>query len=183
MLGENRYVCGQDCGVCDLNTKGQASYSVTGLSVGAYTFTANYAGDVTHSGSSGLVEVTVAQPPASSLLTKAATAIGSSSASLNGSLNPGSSAGYIYFEYSTSSALTNASSVGSPYVIANSTTQSFALTAYGLASGTTYYYRMDFSDSGNGELKKGNIVSFVTLASAPKTLAATAIGSERAGGP
>jgi phosphodiesterase/alkaline phosphatase D-like protein len=93
--------------------------------------------------------------------TLAATSITSTSAVLNGSINPNGTGGCASFEYGTDPNLTNPFGVGSFTVAANSTAQSFSTTAT-LSPNTTYYYAMLFSPSCSG-LQVGNIVSLQTL--------------------
>ena len=110
--------------------------------------------------------------------TLAATSITSTSAVLNGSVNPNGTAGCAGFEYGTDPNLTNAFGAGSFTVAANSTAQSFSTTVT-LSPNTTYYYAMLFSPGCSG-LQAGNIVSFKTLSFVVTTLAATSITSTSA---
>ncbi len=114
-----------------------------------------------------IVSFTTMQTTATTL---PATSITSSSAALNGTVNPGGSPGNINFEWGTDPALTSPNfafdcfiTTACPAVNADSTTQSFSATLSGLASNTTYYYRMVFYNSGNGEVQRGNILNFTTL--------------------
>src|SRR5207245_11525119 len=76
--------------------------------------------------------------------TLAATSITSTSAVLNGSVNPNGTAGCAGFEYGTDPNLTNAFGAGSFTVAANSTAQSFSTITL-LSINTNYYYTLLFS--------------------------------------
>ena len=98
----------------------------------------------------------VVQPP--TVTTQPATNVTSSSATLNGSVNPNGSATTAWFEYGTSPSLgtmVGTQSVGSGNSLSNI---SFNLTA--LASNTLYYYRAVAQNSGGTTF--GNVLSFTT---------------------
>jgi hypothetical protein len=98
-------------------------------------------------------------------VTTAATEVTSSSAVLNGTVDPGGSNGEIYFQYTTDpSFVENVHNTVIASVEPNDSPQRFSSEATGLSSATTYYYRLVFYNSGNGETTNGNIVSFNTLA-------------------
>ena len=100
------------------------------------------------------------QPPVVS--TREATAITSSAAQLNGTVNPGGSATTYHFEYGTttgygtSTSTQNAGSGTSPLSVNASIS--------GLSSSTTYHYRVVATDSAG--TSQGNDTMFTTAASA-----------------
>ena len=80
-------------------------------------------------------------PPAAA--TTVATTIGTTNATLNGTVNPNNLDTGYYFEYSSSSStLATHSTTATNTGLSGSTAQSASLTLNGLASGTTYYYRI-----------------------------------------
>jgi hypothetical protein len=91
--------------------------------------------------------------------TLAATAITSSSAILNGTVNPAGSAGWAYFEWDTDPTLSSPSTTAYQAVTANFTTQPFSAAISYLTTNTTYYYRMVFNNGGNGSYQRGGILS------------------------
>ena len=111
--------------------------------------------------------------------TTAATAVTSTSATLNGTVNPNGNSTTAYFEWGTTLSLvapiqTTVQSIGSG-------TSSVAVTApiTGLTQGTTYYYRLVAQAAGLGP-STGGIQSFATLSTgvfAAPLLASPADGS------
>ena len=111
-----------------------------------------------------------------------ATSITSSSAALNGSVNPEGSSGVAFFLWGTTPHLTLGSAKTSYVPVAvNFTEQNFAATLSDLASGTIYYYQMAFRDGSNVTYQYGPVLSFTTLAPVVVTQPATSITSSSAG--
>jgi hypothetical protein len=123
-----------------------------------------------------IVSVTTLQSVETTL---AASSITSSSATLNGTINPAGSPGTAFFRISTDPTLTSYNTTSSQNVTANSTTQAFS-SVMGLATNTAYYYQMVFYNSGNSTNQPGSIVSVTTLQSVETTLAASSITSSSA---
>jgi hypothetical protein len=90
-----------------------------------------------------------------------ATSITSNSAIMNGTINSGGASGTARFIWGPDPDLP-CCSVGLG-VDAISTTQTFSYQLTGLATNTTYYYRMRFDPDSNGSQPQGDIVSFTTL--------------------
>ncbi len=93
--------------------------------------------------------------------TNTATSVTAISATLNGVVNPKGTSTTAYFEWASSSSLTNGTST--PVQSIGSGTSNVPITApiVGLNPKTTYYYRIVAQSSGGVE--KGSIVSFTTL--------------------
>jgi hypothetical protein len=114
---------------------------------------------------------TNSSPPAETpptVSTQSASTISSSSAVLNGTVNPNFSAPFYWFQYSTSSSSLNCTSpaAGLTQPQAGTSLQinlpaPFTETVTGLSSGTTYYYVGCALYSGG--LVKGNVASFTTV--------------------
>jgi hypothetical protein len=89
--------------------------------------------------------------------------IGSTSATLNGSVNSNGTLGCAYYEFGTDPGLVGAGTTSSASVLSNSTVQSFPI-AVTLSSNTTYFYRIVFGTGFqcNTAVQKGSAVSFKT---------------------
>ena len=121
---------------------------------------------------------TVAQPP--SVSTAAATSITTSSATLNGTVNPnGLAVSDAHFEYGTDPALVSPSTTPTQSMVSGFTGQSINATV-SLTAGTTYYFRVVAINSAG--TSTGTIVSFNTVAQPPSvsTAAATSITTSSA---
>jgi hypothetical protein len=116
------------------------SQDLTGLTPGTtyhYRLVATSSGGTT-SGSDGIFNTASAAPP--TVTTTAATGIGSSSATLNGSINPNGQATTYYFEYGKTTSYgtkTGVQNGGS-----DSSSVNVAAAVSGLQSGTTYHFRL-----------------------------------------
>ncbi len=116
--------------------------------------------------------------------TTAATAVTSSSATLNGTVNPGGTLQSCKFAYGTSNVLTGATVVAAPSPGNGNVAVAETLPIAGLIANTTYYFQLECSN-GNG-----GIVSFFTGTGVVTTTAATSItpnsatlnGTENSGG-
>ncbi len=108
------------------------------------------------------------------VFTETATNVTSTSATLNGTVNPNGLATTAYFEWGTSSTLATFSTT--PFQSIGSGTSVVSVTANlsGLSVNTTYYYRVVGQNSAGTQ--RGSIVSFTTAPAAP-TLASPANGA------
>ncbi len=108
----------------------------------------------------GAYEFTV---PIASIHTLAATAIGSSAATLSGDINTSGEVVGVSFEYGTSLSYGNlANALPSP--VRSFTGASFSATLPGLAAGTLYHYRAKGVSTTSGETIYGADMTFTTLA-------------------
>jgi len=121
--------------------------------------------------------VTIDDPVA---ITTSATAVASTSATLNGTVNPGNLLSTVEFCIGSSPDLTGCSTVTAEQspVAASTTTGSVSANATGLTPGTTYYVRAQATNS-NGS-SDGEIGSFRTTA-APTTTTVSATFRDKAG--
>jgi phosphodiesterase/alkaline phosphatase D-like protein len=112
-------------------------------------------------------------PPA--VTTIAATAIGATGATLNGSVIPNGLATDAWFEWGTDPTLAGYSTTGSQAVGSGTTSQTIDQALTGLATGTIHYYRVA-AINGSGT-SKGDILSFLPgAAPTVTTLTATSVG-------
>ena len=125
--------------------------------------------------------------PAPAVTTTAATTVTGSGATISGTINPQGANGWWGFEWSTSPTMSPSnwtpcflagSPSSCPAVVANSTTQSFSETLTGLASSTTYYYRIGSYDSDNSSLRWGSVLSFTTTGLSTPTVSVTPSSSK-----
>lgn len=111
-----------------------------------------------------------------SATTTAASSITETTATLNGSVNPGDESTTVEFCYGTSdAALTTciATPAATQSPLTGSTAQAVSVGITGLTASTTYYFRVSGTNTGQGTAT-GSILSFTTAAAAPTyTLAAT----------
>jgi hypothetical protein len=109
--------------------------------------------------------------------TNAATSVASTTATLNGTINPINYAvSAISFDYSTSSTLASGVTnvVATPSTLVSSSSNGTALANLtGLTAGTTYYYRVKAVNS-NGTNAGASILSFTTTAVVPTVTTNTA---------
>lgn len=124
-----------------------------------------------------ILSLTTASPgSAPSVTTIAATSVGATEATLNGSVIANGLATTAWFEWGTDSSLATFSSTPSQSVGSGTTSQSVNAGLSSLSTGTTYYYRIAASNSSG--TTKGSILSFLPgAAPAVTTLAATLVGS------
>ena len=112
------------------------------------------------------------------MLTLDATYVTSSSANLNGTVNPQGSPGSAFFLWGTTPTLSSFpddNNTPLQSVVVNFTAQSFTASLTGLATGMTYYYQIGFFDAANSSYQYGAVLSFKTLAPAMVTQPATSI--------
>ena len=140
--------------VCGRNAKGSTKSTITGF--------------------------TTSSPGAApAVTTLAATSVGATTATLNGSVTPNGLATNAWFEYGTDPSLTSPGSTSTQAVGSGTTSQPVNAALTGLSTGTTYYYR--FAASNGSGTTKGSIASFTPgAAPAVTTLAATSVGATTA---
>jgi hypothetical protein len=132
-----------------------------------------------------VLSFTTTTPPI--LATAPATSITASGGIANGSVNPKSAHGNVGFEWGNDPTM-GTYTLSCPYnyigycaaVTPNSTAQAFAAVVPGLASTTTYYYRVVFLDSDTNTYLYSRISSFSTLTPSVVTLPAASVTSTSA---
>lgn len=109
--------------------------------------------------------------PAPTVATFAASSVASTSATLNGSVNPNGSPSPNrgWFEWGTSSTLASYASTATQTVGSGSSAVSINAALSGLSAGTTYYFRVAASNS-VGTTSRGSILSFTTTAAVAPTV-------------
>jgi phosphodiesterase/alkaline phosphatase D-like protein len=116
------------------------------------------------------------------LMTQPATGIGSSSATLNGSVNPQGSSGGVFFQWDTDPSFktphNTATQPVSPFGIGG--TEGFAVQIDKLPSATMIFFRIGFYDSNNHSYEFGSNFSFMVGTATLFTQPATNIGSSTA---
>jgi phosphodiesterase/alkaline phosphatase D-like protein len=122
---------------------------------------------ITANAGSGTISVlrnamTAGTGSAPTVTTSAATGISSSSATLNGSVNPNGSSTTAYFEWGTSSTLATSSATSSQSIGSGSSSVSVTANLSGLSASTTYYYRVVGQNSVGTQ--RGSILNFTTTA-------------------
>ncbi|MEJ0090590.1 MAG: PKD domain-containing protein [Limisphaerales bacterium] len=151
-------------------TAGNYGTSISGLSPNTtyhFRIVASSSGGTVNGGD--LTFTTSASGPTAQTL--AAASISTTSAQLNGSINPNGLTTTAHFEYGTTTSYGSSTPTGN----FGTTPQSIAYTVSGLAPNTTYHFRIVASNSGG--TANGNDATFITAGSgAPtvQTLAATA---------
>jgi hypothetical protein len=159
-----------------------ATLTVSGSAapVGSDSVKAYYGGDSNFKAAvSSAVTLTVSTV-AGNATTLAATSVTTSSATLNGSVNPQGSSGYAYFAWGIDPNLVTGATTSHVTVIADSTAQPFSSTVIGLTSGVTYYFCIFFQKAGTSQPLPGNILSFKTLLPVATTKAASAVSTTTA---
>ncbi|MCX6252055.1 MAG: GEVED domain-containing protein [Bacteroidetes bacterium] len=137
------------------------------------TYSYGNAGDFT------VTLIAYAPPSAPTVTTTAATAIASTGATLNGTVNPNNSTTTVTFDYGLTVAYGTTVS-GVPGSLSGNTVQTSSIAITGLAPNTLYHYRIKGSNAvGN---TNGGDMTFTTLAIAPTvaTVAATGVSSTTA---
>ncbi len=131
-------------------------------------------------GVTALRTFTTTTTAAPSVNTGAATSVGGTTVTLNGSVNPGYSVTTVEFCYGTSASLTGCSTLPATQspLAATTSSSSVSLGLSGLAMGTTYYARVQ-ATNGTGSAQ-GSIVSFTT-SDAPTATTGTATFLRTAG--
>jgi len=153
------------------------SEDLTGLSIGTtyyYRVAAQNSAGTTRGGIESFVPS--ALPTVSTLVPAS---VGTSTASLSGSVNPNGLSTNAWFEWGTSATLSSYASTPTQSVGSGTTDQSVTAGLSGLSGGTTYYYRIAAQNSAG--TSRGSIRSF-SPASAPtvSTSTATSVGTSSA---
>ncbi|HEY6191176.1 MAG TPA: YCF48-related protein [Bacteroidota bacterium] len=114
-------------------------------------------------------------PP--TVATSAASSVTTSSATMNGTVNPNGAAATAWFEWGTSSTLSTFTSTTAQSVGSGTTDASVSANLTSLNANTTYYYRVAGQNSGGTQ--RDGILSFTTGANPPAvvTTAATSVTS------
>ncbi len=113
-------------------------------------------------------------PTSPTVTTAQATGATGDSATLGGTVNPNGGATTAWFEWGPTTSL--GSSTAKQFVGSGTAIKQFLAVLPGLASNTTYYYRIDANNGGNTQ--SGGIVPFATLATLPEpSLVAPANGA------
>ncbi len=102
-------------------------------------------------------------PTSPTVTTAQATGVTGDSATLGGTVNPNGGATTAWFEWGPITSL--GYSTAKQFVGSGTATMQFLAVLPGLASNTTYYYRIDANSGGNTQ--PGSIVPFATLATLP----------------
>jgi photosystem II stability/assembly factor-like uncharacterized protein len=129
-----------------------------------------------------IVSLTTNTPP--TITTAPATSMTAGGGVINGSVNPKGDHGYVGFAWGTDPAMGNYS-ISCPYnsitycptVNPNSLPQAYSAVLTGLASNTTYYYRVVFLNSDTNTYQYSTVASLKTLAPTIVTLPATSVTS------
>jgi pimeloyl-ACP methyl ester carboxylesterase len=155
---------------------GNYGYSISGLSAGTtyhFRVVASNNGGTTYGG-----DITFTTPsPAPAVQTQSASSISTSSATLNGYINPNGASTTAYFQYGTTTDYEITTISGN----FGTTAQTISTTINGLAANTTYHYRIVAYNSGG--ITYGGDATFITLSQpAPtvQTLAASSIADNSA---
>jgi len=156
--------------------KGALTVAGSLLNPGANSIIAKFSGDGANDApsTSGAVTVTVTAT-AQNVTTLNPTAVTSSFATLNGTVNPANAAGSAYFQWGTSSTLTTSTSTTAQPVVKNTIVQPFSAAVSALTSGTTYYFRMVFHNTTSSTYSYGAIRSFKPLLPVAATFPATGL--------
>ena len=121
-----------------------------------------------------ILSFTPGVPPAVSTL--AATSVGATTATLNGSVTANGLPTNAWFEWGTDSALSGAGTTATQFVGSGTTSQPVNAALTGLSTGTTYYYRVAASN-GSGTTQ-GAILSFTPGAQPSVTTEVATFSSE-----
>jgi pimeloyl-ACP methyl ester carboxylesterase len=100
--------------------------------------------------------------------TASATGLAGDGATLNGTVNPNGSATNAWFEWGTSSTLTNFSSTSAQSIGSGAVDQPVAADLSGLVANGTYFYRMAAGNAAG--TNRGPILSFTTLGTLSKPI-------------
>jgi hypothetical protein len=110
------------------------------------------------------------------MTTLAATSVGATGATLNGSVIPNGLATNAWFEWGTDSTLASFSTTGTQAVGSGTTSQAIHQVLTGITTGTTYYYRVAASNGAG--TSKGTVLSFLPgAAPTVTTLTTTGVGT------
>jgi Invasin, domain 3/Domain of unknown function (DUF4214) len=150
------------------NGNGTYTATFTGTEVGSTAITATIDGNAVTS-TLPIITVTASQPSAT---TGAATAITSTTVTLNATVDPRGSATTMSFVYGTTANLNSGTAATAGQSLGDGTSVvSESAVVTGLTSGTTYYYRVVATSTGG--TTDGSILSFTTTASVSPPVATT----------
>ena len=147
------------------------SYAYSGLASGATYYwkvvAKNSAGSVTATGAPWNFTTAAAAQVLPTVTTNAAASILSSSALINGSVNPNGASTSAWFEWGSSSTLSSYTITSTQAIGSGTLPTAISTSISGLAASTTYYFRAA-AQNGAG-IQRGSILSFTTLPVAPPT--------------
>lgn len=139
-----------------------STYTDAGLSNGTTYFyrvrACNAGGCSTYSNEASATTAPAAIAP--SATTGGASSVNTSSATVSGSVNPNGQATMAWFEWGTSSTLSNSMSTAAQSVGSGTSAQTVSANLSGLAAGTTYYFRVVAQNSAG--TSRGGVQSFTT---------------------
>lgn len=146
--------------------------SATGNFALSVAFAPTDSTDYTTANDSVTITVTAATlPPV--VTTSGATAVASSSATLNGQATANGTDTHVWFLYGTSSTLSGASQTAEQDIGSGFTNTSVNFSLTGLTASTTYYFQIAAQNASGATM--GSIQSFTTPTAAAFTVAATAV--------
>ncbi len=145
--------------------------NLTGLSVNT-TYYYRVVGQNSVGTQKGLIVSFTTSGIAPTVTTSSAGSVTSTSATLNGTVNPNGLATIAYFEWGTSSTLSSPSTTESQSIGSGTSAVSVTANLTGLSANTTYYYRVVGQNSAG--IQRGLIISFVTSGIAPTVTTSTA---------
>ena len=165
--------------IWDTGYVSQTSFTHTFSSAGTYTGKMQARDSKgAESGVLNFNSVTVNDPPPANspptISTLAATSVGATTATLNGTVNPNGLETNAWFEWGTNPNLTNPNNTPTQNFVAGTTSQAISVPLFGLIEGMQYFFRLVASNS-EGE-NKSAITSFNTLPIPPAVNTLTATG-------
>jgi pseudomonalisin len=158
-------------GIGNGTTATSAQANISGLAAGT-TYYYQIQASSSPAISTGNILSFVTQVELPTATTGAATLVTSSSAGLNGTVNPNGAYTSYWFIYGTNSSLLGASQTVGAGIGSGTTIVSVEDSIPGLAAGTTYYYQIQASNSAG--IVSGGIASFTTAALASCTYSLSA---------
>lgn len=136
------------------------------------TYTPDSSSSTTYASASKAFSVSVsAAVTAPTVTSSAAGSVTSSSATVNGSVNPNNGDTHVWFLYGTNSNLSGASQTASQDIGSGSTAVAVNASLTGLSASTTYYFQVVAQNSAN--TVSGSILSFITPAPPTPSFAVT----------
>ena len=155
------------------------SLQITGLAENTKYYFRLFGSNSKGESESSITSFTTSSPGAvPAVTTLAATSVGANTATLNGDVTANGLATNAWFEWGADSTLTTSTSTSNQSVGSGTTSVSVNEALTGLATGTTYYYRVTASNSSG--TTRGSILNFTPLFSlpAPTYVTATADAGE-----
>jgi hypothetical protein len=135
--------------------------SLSGLVAGTTYYYQTVASNSVGTSASSILSFTTGSAKAPTVTTNSASSISGSSVTLNGTVNPNGIDTKIWFQYSTSSTMTNSAATAQQDIGSGSSSVAVATSLTGLSANTTYYYQVWASNSGGSA--QGTIGSFTTV--------------------